>query len=347
VLRIDKPLLEYPFADAPKVGESLEVAAGVVWIRMPLPMRLDHINIWALEDGDGWTIVDCGMRYPATVDVWARLLAGRLGCKPVTRVLVTHMHPDHIGMAGWLTRRFTCRLWITRLEYVTVRMLAADSGREAPDDAIQFYRAAGWDEPQIENYRARFGGFGSSIYTLPDSYHRISDRDDIAIGEHLWRVVVGNGHSPEHACLYCEKLGVFISGDQVLPRITSNVSVFPTEPEADPLGDWLESLRKLRGEVPNGVLVLPSHNDCFRGLHERLAQLEAHHHESLATLRDALSRPLRAVDASDALFQRKMTDAFQNSLATGESLAHLNHLVRRGEAAMSADSNGVNWYRRA
>jgi glyoxylase-like metal-dependent hydrolase (beta-lactamase superfamily II) len=278
-------------------------------------MRLDHINIWALEDGDGWTIVDTGMRYPETVDVWTSLLAGRLEGKPVKRVLVTHMHPDHIGMAGWLTRRFTCRLWITRLEYLSVRMLAGDSGREAPDDAVQFYRAAGWDEPQIESYRARFGSFGSSIYTLPDSYRRIADGDEIVIGRNGWRVVVGTGHSPEHACLYCEHLGIFISGDQVLPRITSNISVFPTEPDADPLGDWLDSLAKLRREVPQNVLVLPSHNDCFRGLHERLAYLEAHHLESLNRLRDMLSSPIRVVDATEALFQQKISDAFRRARA--------------------------------
>ena len=327
-------------------GQSLEVAPGIIWIRMPLPMRLDHINIWALEDGDGWTIVDTGMRYPETVDVWTSLLAGRLEGKPVKRVLVTHMHPDHIGMAGWLTRRFACRLWITRLEYLSVRMLAGDSGREAPDDAVQFYRAAGWDEPQIESYRARFGSFGSSIYTLPDSYRRIADGDEIVIGRNGWRVVVGTGHSPEHACLYCEHLGIFISGDQVLPRITSNISVFPTEPDADPLGDWLDSLAKLRREVPQNVLVLPSHNDCFRGLHERLAYLEAHHLESLNRLRDMLSSPIRVVDATEALFQQKISDAFHRSLATGESLAHLNYLVRRGEIAATTAANGVNWYRR-
>ncbi len=327
-------------------GQSLEVAPGVIWIRMPLPMRLDHINIWALEDGDGWTVVDTGMRYPETVDVWASLLAGRLARKPVKRVLVTHMHPDHIGMAGWLTRRFACRLWITRLEYLSVRMLAGDSGREAPDDAVQFYRAAGWDEPQIESYRARFGSFGSSIYTLPDSYRRIADGDEIVIGRNSWRVVVGTGHSPEHACLHCEHLGIFISGDQVLPRITSNISVFPTEPDADPLGDWLDSLAKLRREVPQNVLVLPSHNDCFRGLHERLAYLEAHHLESLDRLRDMLSSPIRVVDAIEALFQQEISDAFHRSLATGESLAHLNYLVRRGEIAATMAANGVNWYRR-
>jgi glyoxylase-like metal-dependent hydrolase (beta-lactamase superfamily II) len=311
---------------------------------MPLPLRLNHINIWALADGDGWTIVDTGMRYPATVDVWARLLTGRLGSRPVTRVVVTHMHPDHVGMAGWLTRRYACRLWMTRLEYLSVRMLVGDTGREAPEEAVQFYRAAGWDEPQIESYRARFGSFGSSVYALPDSFRRISDGEEIAIGDHRWRVVVGTGHSPEHACLYCAELGILISGDQVLPRITSNISVFPTEPEADPLGDWLESLAILRREVPPDVLVLPSHNECFKGLHARLAYLGAHHQESLDRLRELLAQPKRVVDAYQALFQGAIRGTFDSSLATGESLAHLNHLIRRGEVAVSRDADGVDWY---
>lgn len=311
---------------------------------MPLPMRLDHINIWAIEDGDGWTIIDSGMRYPETVDVWAALLSGRLAGRPVKRVLVSHMHPDHIGMAGWLTRRFSCRLWITRTEYLSVRMLAADSGREAPDDAIAFYRAAGWDEQQIENYRTRFGSFGSAIYTLPDSYRRIADGEEIVIGTNRWRVIIGTGHSPEHACLYCEQLGLFISGDQVLPQISSNVSVHPTEPEADPLGEWIDSLAKVRFEVPPTVLVLPSHNDCFRGLHDRLDYLEAHHAESLDRLREALAHPIRAVDAFKALFRQPIAGNLQCSLATGESLAHLNYLVHRGEAKATVAANGVTWY---
>jgi glyoxylase-like metal-dependent hydrolase (beta-lactamase superfamily II) len=309
-------------------------------------MRLDHINIWALEDGDGWTIVDTGMRYPQTADVWAALLDGRLERRPIKQVIVTHMHPDHIGMAGWLTRRFSCRLRITRLEYLTVRMLVADSGREAPADAIAFYRAAGWDEAQLEGYRARFGSFGGSIYALPDSYRRIADDDEILIGNHKWRVIVGTGHSPEHACLYCEELGIFISGDQVLPQITSNVSIYPTEPEADPLGEWINSLDKLKRKIPQGALVLPSHNDCFRGLHERLTYLQAHHVESLDRLRDALSQSIRVVDAFKALFRRQIDGNVQYSLATGESLAHLNYLIHRGEVALTPGANGVNWYRR-
>lgn len=220
--------LTYPFEAPPKPGEAFEVAPGVRWLRMRLPMALNHINVWALEDGDGWTLVDTGMQTPETAADWQTAFAGPLGARPVARVITTHMHPDHIGMAGWLTRRFECRLWITRLEYISCRMLVADTGREAPADAIRFYRAAGWDSEELDYYKARFGGFGKRVYTLPDSYRRVTDDEELQIGGRRWQAVVGHGHSPEHLSLYSPDLHLLISGDQVLPRITSNISVFPT-----------------------------------------------------------------------------------------------------------------------
>ena len=242
------------------------------------------------------------------------------------------MHPDHVGMAGWLTRRFEARLWMTRLEYLTCRSLVADTGREAPDDAIRFYRRAGWSDEAIEHYRVRFGSFGRVVHTLPDSFRRLRDGERFRIGAHEWRVIVGNGHSPEHACLLCEDLKLLISGDQVLPRISSNVSVFPTEPDADPLADWIASIAKLRAAVSDDVLVLPSHGEPFRGLHARLDRLASGHEKSLTRLRRALAEPKRAIDVFGALFARPIEGSELLGMATGESLAHLNHLVARGEA---------------
>jgi glyoxylase-like metal-dependent hydrolase (beta-lactamase superfamily II) len=342
-----KPNLDYPFGDLPLAGEATEVVPGVLWIRMPLPFVLAHINLWAIEDGDGWTVVDSGIQSPDTAAAWRGVLAGACGGRPVNRLIVTHMHPDHVGMAGWLVRKFDCRLWMTRLEYLTCRVLVADTGREAPLDGVRFYRRAGWDEDAIEQYRARFGGFGKSTYALPDSYHRISDCDVIRIGRHDWRVVIGRGHSPEHACLYCAELKLLISGDQVLPRISSNVSVFPTEPDADPLADWLASLDKLKQEIPDDVLVLPSHNEPFRGLHARLDHLALGHAMSLDRLRQTLAvEPQRAVDVFGALFSRQIgNDPQLLGMATGESVAHLNHLVGRGEVLAEPDGDGVLRYR--
>jgi glyoxylase-like metal-dependent hydrolase (beta-lactamase superfamily II) len=339
--------LTFPFDATPAPGQALAVAPGVMWLRMPLPMAgLNHINVWALEDGEGWTLVDTGMQTADTAAHWQSAFGGALHGRPVTRVICTHMHPDHIGMAGWLTRHHDCRLWTTRLEYLTCRMLVGDTGREAPADGVRFYRAAGWDEAALEHYRTRFGGFGKAVYALPDSYRRVVDGDALTIGGRTWRAVVGRGHSPEHLCLHCPELEVLISGDQVLPRITSNVSVFPTEPDADPLHEWLESLAQIPARVPDEVLVLPSHNEPFRGLHARLKALIDGHEQRLLHVHEQLATPQRAVDLFSVLFRRRV-GADMLSMATGESLAHLNCLIGRELASREVDAAGVAWYRRA
>jgi glyoxylase-like metal-dependent hydrolase (beta-lactamase superfamily II) len=336
--------LTYPFDATPEPGKALEVASGVYWLRMPLPFALNHINVWALDEGDGWTIVDTGVQSEETASAWQSAFADVMLGKPVKRVISTHMHPDHIGMAGWLTQRFGCRLWTTRLEYLNCRLLVADTGREPPADAVRFYRAAGWDVEAIEYYKARFGSFGKAVYALPDSYRRIVDGEELPIGPRPWRAVVGRGHSPEHLCLYCPELRVLISGDQVLPRISSNVSVFPTEPEADPLTEWLESLASIKQRVAADVLVLPAHNTPFGGLHGRLDDLVDGHERALQRLHRLLAEPKRAVDVFSVLFRRPV-DTKLLGMATGESLAHLNCLIRRGLAVRETDTHGVDWYR--
>ncbi len=338
--------LAYPFAEPPAPGEAVEVADGVLWLRQPLPFQLDHINVWALRDGDGWTLVDTGVRTKEAMAAWEACFAGPLEGRPIRRVICTHMHPDHVGLAGWLTRRFDVRLWMSRLEYVTCRMLMADTGRDAPEEGEQFYRSIGWSDEQIASWRARFGGFGKAVHHMPDSYRRIEDGEEIAIDGRIWRVVMGNGHSPEHACLLREDDRVLVSGDQVLPKISSNVSVWPTEPDADPLSDWLASLDKLQRELPADALVLPSHGLPFRGLHERLAALRRGHERSLDRLERLLSEPRRAVDVFGALFARGIGDDLLG-MATGESLAHLNCLRSRGRAVSEPDAQGVVWWRAA
>lgn len=336
----------HEFQAPPGPGGFLEVAPGVLWLRMPMPFALSHINLWALRDGEGWAIVDTGLQTPDTAAAWHQLLAadGALQGLPITRVFVTHMHPDHVGMAGWLTRRFGCPLWMTRLEYMTCRVLMADTGREAPADGVLFYRRAGWNQNDLDIYCARFGGFGRMMHQLPDSFHCLADGAAIRIGEHEWEVVAGRGHSPEHACLYCRSLGLLISGDQVLPRISSNVSVFPTEPAANPLEDWLFSIATIRQRVADDVLVLPAHNEPFRGLYLRLAQLENSVHSGLDRLRRALEEPRRVVDTFEALFKRPIGhEPNLLSLATGESLAHLNYLIQRGEV-VEREEGGITWY---
>ena len=335
--------LRYPFANVPAPGEMLEVAPGVKWQRMPLPFSLNHINLWAIEDDAGWTLVDTGMKTSQTAATWETILAGPLGGRPIKRVICTHMHPDHVGMAGWLTRRFDCSFWMTRLEYVTCRMLVADTGREAPADGLRFYRAAGWSPADLERYKARFGDFGNMVYALPDSFHRVSDRQEITIGPHRWQAVIGRGHSPEHLSLYCPDLRVLISGDQILPKITSNVSVFPTEPDADPLSDWLTSLSAIRAAVPDDVCVLPAHNEPFYGLHARIGQLIDGHERSLGRLLEALTEPKRVTDLFSLLFRRPISEGTLQ-MATGEALAHLNCLIQRRQVTAQPGPDGITTY---
>src|SRR5690606_6370624 len=305
---VEAARLSYPWKHGPEVGEYIEVAPGVRWLRMPMGGRLAFINIWAIRDGAGWAIVDTGLGNEATTEAWRKAFKSVLDGLPITRVFVTHLHPDHIGMSGWLTRRFDCMLWITRQEFLMCRSLASDSGRDAPEDGVRFYRRAGWDEEAIETYRARFGGFGNSLRPLPDSFRRIQDRERIRIGDHEWEVVVGSGHSPEHGCLWCPDLKLFISGDQVLPKISSNVSVHPPEPEGDPLTEWLTTLAAIKTRVPHDVLVLPAHNEPFYGLHHRVDGLIGGHERGLARLMGMLDEPKRVIDVFRALFRRQITE---------------------------------------
>ncbi|MEM9738389.1 MAG: MBL fold metallo-hydrolase [Pseudomonadota bacterium] len=338
--------LTYPFGDeTPATGKTMAVAPGILWVRMPLPFSLKFINLWLIDDGETWTIVDTGMPLDDTKQAWRTIFKDTLDGKPVSRIIVTHMHPDHVGNAGWLSRKFPgAELWMSQLEYLTCRMLVTDTGREAPKAGIDFYHRAGWNEDQIEVYKSRFGGFGRGVSQMPDAYVRIKDGDTFEMAGETWNVLVGSGHCPEHACLYCRALNLFISGDQILPRISSNVSVFPTEPNANPLANWLSSCKKLRDSLPEDVLVLPAHNEPFLGAHKRLTHLIDGHEMALLRLQSRLGdAPRRVIDTFPALFGRKIGQD-DLGMATGEALAHLNLLIDRGLAHVSGDDQGVDWY---
>jgi len=337
--------LSYPFTRRPDItpGEPVKVAEGVYWVRFAMPMTLDHINLWLLEDDDGWTVVDTCLQLESSVETWESLFSGFMRGKPITRVICTHMHPDHVGMAGWLCQRFDCELWMSREEFLMCRTMAADTGRSAPEVALRFYRAAGWGEELIEQYKSRFGNFGKMISPLPESFRRMVDRETITIGGRYWQAIVGRGHSPEHISLYCPALKLLISGDQVLPRITPNVSVFPTEPKGDPVKEWLRSNARIREILPDDLLVLPAHESPFHGLHVRLSQVIESHNRDLSELFNYLEEPKRAIDCFPALFKSRINQE-SVGMATGESLAHLNCLLDRRRITRVRDPNGVDWY---
>lgn len=338
--------LTFPFGETtPGLAETIPVAPGIEWVRMSLPFALKFINLWLIDDGDGWTIVDTGIPQTETREAWKKLLKARISDKkPLKRVIITHMHPDHVGTAGWLCHKYGAELWMTQLEYITCRMLVADTGREAPPAGVEFYRRAGWNEAALDNYRKRFGGFGRGVSQMPDSYRRLVDGEEFQMAGTTWRVVTGSGHSPEHACLFAPQLNVVISGDQLLPRISSNVSVHPTEPEANPLEDWLRSCRKLLETLPEDVLVLPAHNEPFTGAHKRLQHLIDGHETALTRLRQRLGKaPMTVLDTFVSIFGRAI-EGDELGMATGEAMAHLNYLKHRKELSVTSNAEGVHLY---
>ncbi|WP_418318589.1 MBL fold metallo-hydrolase [Piscinibacter sakaiensis] len=332
--------LDYPLADAlPRIGSTLEVLPGIRWVRMGLPFALDHINLWLLRDRldgrDGWTLVDCGIADDATRAAWQQVFASQLNGLPVLRVIVTHMHPDHIGLADWLTRRWStpdheCRLWISATDFNTARLITSVDTGAGGDAAANFMASHGLSDPAaIEKIRVRSNHYASMVPAVPRRYRRLLDGAELSIGGQSWRCIAGYGHAPEHMSLHNEQLGVMISGDMVLPRISTNVSVIDLEPEADSLRLYLDSLERLRA-VPGETLVLPSHGRPFRGLHTRIDQLQAHHAERLDAVVDACAEaPQTAASMLTLLFHRKL-DLHQTTFAMGEAIAHLNLLWLAG-----------------
>jgi len=338
--------LSFPHAAPPALGAVAAVAPGVNWLRMPLPFALDHINLWLLEEHDGWVIVDSGLDTEETKRHWDQILGGALGGKPVTRLVVTHFHPDHMGLAGWLAERLKVPLWCTETEWLFARMLCLDDTPEFVANALEFYRRTGTDEATRATFAGRGNPYRKRVSPVPHHFHRLSDGASIGIGGHDWRVIVGRGHAPEHACLYSGDLDVLIAGDQVLPKISPNVSLWPQEPEADPLALYLASLEKIKREVPASALVLPSHGLPFRGLHTRIDQLARHHEARLAELEAACAEPRTCSEIVPVLFRRTL-DAHQLGFAIGETLAHVHYLANKGRMSRAERADGVYTYRRA
>ena len=333
--------LDYPFADTlPAIGEALEVAPGVRWVRMGLPFALNHVNLWLVDDGDGWAVIDCGIANDATRAAWEQVFVNALDGRPVTRVIVTHCHPDHVGLAQWLCERWEVSLWMTVGEYGFARMMSAGlPGADGPSMIPHFRRHGLTDPDKLAQLEGRKQYYPTMVPEVPRYFIRLDEGHTLRIGAHDWRVITGNGHSPEHAALYCDALRVMVSGDMLLPKISTNTSVFAVEPEADAVGQFLESLQKFL-PLPADTLVLPSHGKPFRGIRERVTQLEKHHAERLAEVREVCATPQSAADIVPIMFRREL-DMHQMTFAMGEALAHLHRLWHAGELRREEGKDGV------
>jgi glyoxylase-like metal-dependent hydrolase (beta-lactamase superfamily II) len=352
--------LHYPWGDAlPARGQALEIAPGVRWVRMALPFALDHINLWLLRDEldgrPGWAIVDCGIANEATREAWNEVFAHALEGLPVLRVIVTHMHPDHIGLAHWLTERWgtpesECRLWISATDYNAARLASMSTTGFGGESAARFMASHGLTDPDsIAKVKARSNYYASMVPQVPARFRRLMDGQVLRIGMHGWVCHAGYGHAPEHIALHCPALGVLISGDMVLPRISTNVSVIDLEPEANPLPLYLASIERLAA-LPAHTLVLPSHGRPFGGaavaegaggLRRRVAQLRAHHDQRFDELTQACAAaPQSAADLLPVLFKRPL-DLHQTTFAMGESIAHLNALWHAGRLRRTLGEDGV------
>ena len=341
--------LDYPFGDTlPADACLLEVAPGVMWLRMGLPFALNHINLWLLRDVfdsehgpvDGWTAIDCGVANDVTRAAWESIFAHGMDDLPIRRVIATHCHPDHVGLADWLCTRWQAPLWMTAGEYGFARMMSASlPGVDGTAALPHFQRHGLTDAALLATLGERKSYYPTLVPGMPASYVRLQDGHDVTIGGRAWRVITGFGHSPEHASLYCATLDVLIAGDMVLPRISTNVSVFAIEPEANPVRQFLDSLAKY-ADLPDSVLVLPSHGKPFRGLHVRIGQLNEHHAARLAEVREACVTPQSAASIVPVMFPRAL-DAHQLTFALGEALAHLHLLWFEGAVRRVTGADGV------
>ena len=337
--------LDYPFHDAPAPATLREVAPGVLWLRMPLPFALEHINLWLLADDGGWTIVDCGFGGDVTRGLWRRIFSTGLQGKPVTRIVVTHFHPDHFGLAAWLADAWSAPVLMTEAEFASAHAWHRAHDLFTREAYLALFRQHGLTVSADDPSLTRENLFRRGVPDLPPQITPLRDAAELQINGRRWRVVAGHGHSPEHAALLCEELGVLIAGDMVLPRISTNVSVTPHEPEADPLGAFLASLARY-AESGAGTLVLPSHGLPFYGLRERVKSLYGHHAGRLDALLGACGEPRSGAEVMPLLFTREL-DSQQTFFAMGETLAHLSHLRHRGQLERTRDAGGIYRFIRA
>jgi len=333
--------IRYPWPEPPAPGEAIEIAEGVLWMRLPLPMALDHVNIYALDDGDGWTVIDTGMSSNKTRRIWADLMSGPLAGKPIRRAVVTHHHPDHVGNAGWFQTEYGVELVTSRTAWLFSRMLTLDVQENWPQETLDFYQSAGMDPAFLEKRKAdRPFNFADTVYPMPLGFTRVKQGDVIRIGGRDWDVHMGNGHAPEHVTLWSRDDHLVLSGDQILGSISPNLGVYATEPMADPVSDWIEACERLQKLARPDHLVLGGHKLPFTGLTLRMRQLIENHHGALERLLDYLDQPKAAAECFAPLFKRSIREG-EYGLALVEAVAHMNHLHHSGAVTRTRRADGA------
>ncbi|MGV2979271.1 MBL fold metallo-hydrolase [Camelimonas sp. ID_303_24] len=339
-LQQHEPLLTFPFLQPPAPGQTVEVAPGLLWARFELPFSLNHVNVYFIADGDGWAAFDCGIASDSTREQWQALLDGPLAGQRLTRLIISHHHPDHIGLAGWLCERYNLKLLMSQAEYLEGHYIALNPDQMAEGPFRQFYVDHGLSPEAVEIVLRQGHGYLRMVTPLPHTFRRLVHGERLRIGEREFEIYTGGGHSSEQVMLYCRAENLFVGADQVLAKISPNVSVWAMEPEGDPLGLYRRSLRELQTQIDADALVLPGHNLPFRGLHLRLQALEEHHAHRCAQLVDACrARPHSASDLVPVMFPREL-DPHQLSFAFSEVLAHVNYLVDRDQLRWTPASEG-------
>lgn len=341
IIRATQETLRYPFHEPPGIGRAIEVAPGIFWARVPLPFRLNHVNVYLIDDGDGWAVIDTGLDYEGGRAAWESLLAEPMHDRPITRVIVTHLHPDHIGLAGWLCRRFDAPMLTAQSSYLGCLDVALRPGTLTDGSYRDFYLHNGFDQETMEQINTEGHAYLWKVAPLPLTFSRVMAGDVLTIGGRRFSVMMCEGHAVDQIVLYCEADNLFLAADQVLAKITPNVSVWPVEPDGDPLGLYLRSLDEIKTSIPDDVLVLPGHQLPFHGLHTRCDELAVHHAARCDAIRDACAkRPRSAAELVPVLFHIEL-DAHQMGFAFSEVMAHVNYMLHRGELLRERTTDGV------
>jgi glyoxylase-like metal-dependent hydrolase (beta-lactamase superfamily II) len=322
----------------PRPGELREITSGLYWARLPLPMRLNHVNLWFMREGAGWLVVDAGLDDKMCRDAWEALLAGPLQGLKLERIVLTHGHPDHVGLAGWLVERFDCSFAATRTEWLFANWRREAHGRSFSRQMRAFLTAHGCSVDMVERFAQQETAIARGEQPVPEQFSRLRHAERHRFGERDFDVIVASGHADEHASFYARDGQVLIAGDQILQRITPVVGVFGTEPESDPLTEYLASLERFE-TLPRDTLVLPSHGLPFLGLHARLQQLRTHHQERLAELLEHMDEPRSTFKLASLIFDRAMQEG-QGRFALAETLAHLHYGEKLGLARRITGADG-------